>query len=59
MKKLIISDIAKNGVQEAKIVRYQVDDVSKKLTKEANKLIKADQNNCVNTYREATSYFVR
>ena len=59
MKKLIVSDIAKNGVQEAKVMRYQVDDASKKLTKEAKERIKADQNNCVNTYREATSYFVR
>lgn len=59
MKKVIVSDIAKNGVQEAKIVRYQVDDASKKLTKEANERIKVDQNNCANTYRKAISYFVR
>jgi hypothetical protein len=59
MKKLIVSDIAKNGVQEAKVVQYQVDDTTKKLIREANERIKAEQNNCVNTYREATSYFVR
>lgn len=59
MKKLIVSNIAKNGVPEAKVVRYQADDASKKLTKEANERIKADQNNCANTYRKAVSYFVR
>ena len=57
--KLIISDIAKNGVSEAKVVRYQVDDTSRKLIKEANERIKADQNNCANIYRKAASYFVR
>jgi len=59
MKKVIVSHIAKNGVQEAKVVQYQVDDTTKKLIREANERIKAEQNNCVNTYREATSYFVR
>jgi hypothetical protein len=57
--KLIISDIAKNGVSGAKVVQYQVDDTSKKLTKEANDRIKADHNNCANTYRKAALYFVR
>lgn len=58
MKKLIVSDIAKNGVSGAKVVQYQVDDTSRKLIREANERIKADQN-CVNTYRKAASYFVR
>ena len=57
--KLIISDIAKNGVSGAKVVPYQVDDTAKKLTKEANERIRADHNNCANTYRKAVSYFVR
>ena len=59
MKKLIISDIAKNGVQEAKIVRYQVDDVSKKLTKEANKRIKEYYRAYAEVYKNAVLYFVR
>ena len=57
--KLIISDIAKNGVSGAKVVQYQVDDTYRKLIREANERIKADQNSCANTYRKATSYFVK
>ena len=59
MKKLIVSDIAKNGVQEAKIVRCQVDDTSKNLTKEANERIKADHRIYAEAYKNAISYFVR
>ena len=59
MEKLVVSDIAKGGVTGAKVVRYQLDDTSKKLIREANERIKADQNNCANTYRKAASYLAR
>ncbi len=59
MKKLEVSDIAKHGVTGVKTVQYQTSDRSKKLMAEANERIKADQNNCVNTYKRAASYLAR
>jgi len=57
--RLIISDIAKNGVSGAKVVQYQVDDTSKNLTKEANERIKDDNRIYAEVYKNAISYFVR
>lgn len=59
MEKLVVSEIAKNGVPEACVIKYQLNDTSRKLNREANERIIADQNNCANTYRKAASYLAR
>jgi hypothetical protein len=59
MGKIVISEIAKNGVKNARLVQYQEDEQSRKLMKEADERIRADLNNRANVYIKAASYIAR